>query len=87
MTKCVLPILSLIALCSAHADQLGIPSTIVSRLPRSVQINLDEIECHQMVYPGRDEDISHLSYWANQGDFEMVAYKANQIVQKQNNLR
>ena len=56
-------------------------------MPPEVAAKMAQVETEFVDYPDRARDVQAMHEYAAEGKFNMVSYKADNILEQQNNLR
>ena len=60
---------------------------LVEHLEHSKLLGRFQVEAQRVDYPGRDRDVRSMNDYLAEGRYDMVIYKADNILEQQNNLR
>lgn len=58
-----------------------------AEMPPDIKTSLDEIEKGKIEYPERAHDMSSIKEFLANGEFDLVRYRARQVLDKQSNLK
>jgi len=60
---------------------------LAAGVPSAVEAKVAKVEAQRVDYPGRDRDVRSMNDYLAEGRYDMVIYKADNILEQQNNLR
>jgi len=66
---------------------LKIQRNLKSGIPGHLQALLDQVESEKVDYADRSRDVRRMQQYADNGEFDSAAYKAEAILKKQRNLQ